>query len=307
MSSMSTARPCTLRDGSTPSSPNLNWMIVSAVLRTVPSSFTLRSSRALIRRRCMYPDRDVRATEDLHRLDLEGLLEGSAGHLFQLSALVRVHEAFDLLDRGPEGVRDLLLRLLGDVLVIDARRETADHDRADRHLRPLVDEDPCGVRSIIPRELVEDLAFEGADPVLVDRARHDDALLDHDEGVFLLEFLEPDVPLRGDRRLERHAQVLRQDRGEEGLPRPELLAAFLDVRRREIPDVDLGQDERDLLAGELAILVREQERPRDVVVDAADHGPAEPRGEDVFLHAHEHAGLRAGLLALQDVQVHLVP
>src|SRR5437773_1716742 len=60
MSSMSTARPCTLRDGSTPSSPNLNWMIVSAVFRTVPSSFTLRSSRALIRRRCMYPDRDVR-------------------------------------------------------------------------------------------------------------------------------------------------------------------------------------------------------------------------------------------------------
>src|SRR5207247_3075331 len=83
-----------------------------------------------------------RATEDLHRLDLEGLLERSAGHLFQLSALVRVYEAFDLLDRGPEGVRDLLLRLLGDVLVIDARRETADHDRADRHLRPLVDEDP---------------------------------------------------------------------------------------------------------------------------------------------------------------------
>src|SRR5438093_970141 len=60
MSSMSTARPWTLRDGSTPSSPNLNWMIVSAVLRTVPSSLTFRSSRALIRRRCMYPDRDVR-------------------------------------------------------------------------------------------------------------------------------------------------------------------------------------------------------------------------------------------------------
>src|SRR5207249_2683797 len=93
-------------------------------------------------------------------------LERSAGHLFQLSALVRVYEAFDLLDRGPEGVRDLLLRLLGDVLVIDARRETADHDRADRHLRPLVDEDPCGVRSVIPRELVEDFSFEGADPVL---------------------------------------------------------------------------------------------------------------------------------------------
>src|SRR5437879_3174883 len=60
MSSMSTARPWTLRDGSTPSSPNLNWMIVSAVFRTVPSSLTLRSSRALISRRCMYPDRDVR-------------------------------------------------------------------------------------------------------------------------------------------------------------------------------------------------------------------------------------------------------
>src|SRR5256712_399047 len=60
MSSMSTARPWTLRDGSTPSSPNLNWMIVSAVFRTVPSSLTFRSSRALIRRRCMYPDRDVR-------------------------------------------------------------------------------------------------------------------------------------------------------------------------------------------------------------------------------------------------------
>src|SRR5256886_15322030 len=128
----------------------------------------------------------------------------------------------------------------------------------------------------IPGELVEDLPFERADSVLVDRARQDDAILDHDEGVFFLEFLQPDVPFRGNRGLERHAQVLRQDRGEEGLPRPELLAAFLDVRWREMPDVDLGQDERDLLAGELAILVREQERPRDVVVDAADHGPAEP-------------------------------
>src|SRR5437879_13626521 len=108
-------------------------------------------------------------------------------------------------------------------------------------------DDPSVVLSIIPRELVEDLSLEGADPVLVDRARHDDAILDHDEGVFLLELLQPDVPLRGDRRLERHAQVLRQDRGEEGLPRPELLAAFLDVRRREVADVDLVQTERALL------------------------------------------------------------
>src|SRR6266511_5582810 len=53
ISSMSTARPWTLRLGSTPSSPNRNWMIVSAVLRTVPSSLTFRSSRALISRRCM--------------------------------------------------------------------------------------------------------------------------------------------------------------------------------------------------------------------------------------------------------------
>src|SRR5205807_360650 len=84
--------------------------------------------------------------------------------------------------------------------------------------------------------------------------------------IFLFEFLQPAVPLRGDRRLERHAQVLRQDRGEEGRPRPELLATLLDVGRREVPDVDLAQDERDRLAGELALLVREQERARDVVV-----------------------------------------
>src|SRR2546428_586234 len=173
MSSMSTARPWTLRDGSTPSSPNLNWMIVSAVFRTVPSSLTFRSSRALIRRRCMYPDRDVR-------------LEGPAGHLLELAPFVGLHEVLDLLDRGLEDVRDLLLRLFRDVLVVDAGREAADHNRADRHLRGSVDELPRGVRAVVPGQLVHDLALEGADRVLVDRAGRDHAVLDYDERVFVL-------------------------------------------------------------------------------------------------------------------------
>jgi len=66
------------------------------------------------------------------------------------------------------------------------------------------------------------------------------------------------------------------------------------------------EDERDLLPGELALLVGQEERAGDVIVNAADDRAAEPRGEDVLLHAHEDSGLRARLFALQHVQVHLV-
>src|SRR5438132_864081 len=125
-----------------------------------------------------------------------------------------------------------------------------------RHLRRLVDELPRGVRAVVPRELVHDLALERADRVLVDRPRGDDPVLDHDEGVFLFQFLQADVPFRRNRRFERHAQVLRKDRGEQRLPGPELLAALLDIRRREVANVDLAQDICDLLPGELALLVR---------------------------------------------------
>src|SRR5947209_3733683 len=197
-----------------------------------------------------------RASEDLHRFDLERLLEGPSRHLLKLPALVRLHEALDLLDRHLEDVRDLFLGLLGDVFIVNAGREAPDHDRADRHLRGLVDELPRGVRAVVPRELVHDLALERADRVLVDRPRGDDPVLDHDEGVFLFQFLQADVPFRRNRRFERHAQVLRKDRGEQRLPGPELLAALLDIRRREVANVDLAQDICDLLPGELALLVR---------------------------------------------------
>src|SRR2546425_310971 len=247
-----------------------------------------------------------RAAEDLHRFDLERLFEGPTGHLLELAPLVRLHEVLYLLDRGLEDVRNLLLRFFRDVLVVDARREASDHDRADGHLRRPIDELPRGVRPVVPSQLVQDLALERADRVLVDRTGHDYAVLDDDERVFLFELLQPDVALRRNRGLERHAEVLRQDRGEQGLPGPELLAAPLDVRRRKVPHVDLAQDERDLLPSELALLVRQEERARDVIVDAADDRAAEPRGEDVLLHPHEDPGLRARFLALQDVQVHLV-
>src|SRR5437867_3412147 len=175
-----------------------------------------------------------RAAEDLHRFDLERLFEGPTGHLLELAPLVRLHEVLDLLDRGLEDVRDLLLRLLRDVLVVDAGREAADHDRADRHLRGSVDELPRGIRAVVPGQLVHDLALEGADRVLVDRAGRDDAVLDHDERVFLLQLLQADVAFRRDRGLERHAEVLRQDRGEQRFAGPELLPAFLDVRQSAV-------------------------------------------------------------------------
>src|SRR6266704_1253884 len=248
-----------------------------------------------------------RASEDLHRLDLERLLERAPGHLLELPALVRFHEALDFLDRGLEDVRNLLLRFLGDIFVVDAGREASDHDRPDRHLRRLVDEHPRRVGPVVPGEFVDDLSLERPDRVLVDRPRADHALLDDDEGVFLLQFLQPDVAFRRDRRLERHAQIFREDRGEQGLAGPELLPPSLDVGGRKVADVDLSQDVRDLLPRELALLVRQEERPGDVVVDASDDRAAEPRGEDVLLDPHEDARLGAGLLALQDVQVHLVP
>jgi len=54
-----------------------------------------------------------RPSQDLHRLDLERLLEGPPGHLLELAALVRLHETFHFLDRGLEDVRNLLLRSSG--------------------------------------------------------------------------------------------------------------------------------------------------------------------------------------------------
>src|SRR5207249_6689987 len=69
---------------------------------------------------------------------------------------------------------------------------------------------------------------------------------------------------------------------------------------------DLALDVRGLLLRELRVLVREEEGPGDVVVDPAGDGAPEPGAEDVFLHPHQDAGLRTGLLALEDVEVHLV-
>src|SRR3989441_1335156 len=319
MSSMSTARPWTLRDGSTPSSPTKAPPAarlladrsghLGEVQHRAASPGSSHDHRAVLDAEVLARDLAglvPRAAEDLHRFDLERLFEGPTGHLLELAPLVRLHEVLDLLDRGLEDVRDLLLRLLRDVLVVDARREAADHDRADRHLRGSVDELPRGVRAVVPGQLVHDLALEGADRVLVDRAGRDDAVLDHDERVFLLQLLQADVAFRRDRGLERHAEVLRQDRGEQRFAGPELLPAFLDVRLRKVPHVDLGEDERDLLPGELALLVGQEERAGDVIVNAADDWAAEPRGEDAFLHPHEDAGLCARLFALQHMQVHLV-
>ena len=45
---------------------------------------------------------------------------------------------------------------------------------------------------------------------------------------------------------------------------------------------------------------------RDVVVDTTYHAASVARSDDVFLNAHEDLGLCTCLLALDDVQVHLV-
>ena len=58
--SISIAFPNLLFVGSIESSPYVNWTTVLAVFLTVPSYLTLRSSRAFIKRRCIYPDLEVR-------------------------------------------------------------------------------------------------------------------------------------------------------------------------------------------------------------------------------------------------------
>ena len=77
-------------------------------------------------------------------------------------------------------------------------------------------------------------------------------------------------------------------------------------RDADVGLLDLREDPEDLALREEHLAERRDERARDLVVDGADDGAAEARREDVLLHAHEDLGLRARLLALQHVHVHLV-
>src|SRR3989304_3311622 len=181
--------------------------------RARPSTFIASTSRVSSRDRpgiCSSSPR-LYASPSPPPLSRAGLLEGPAGHLPELAPLVRLDEPLDLLDSGFQHIRDLLLCLLGDVLVVDSRREATDHDCADGELRRLVDELPSIVRPVVPGDLVEDLSLERAHRVLVDRPGRDSPVLDHNEGVLLTEFLQSDIPFGRDRRLERHVQVLRED------------------------------------------------------------------------------------------------
>ena len=85
-----------------------------------------------------------------------------------------------------------------------------------------------------------------------------------------------------------------------------VLLAFDDVGLGQGPVMDIGEDAQDLLLVEHGVVVGEQVRPGDVVMDGADDGASEPRGHYVLLHPHEDQRLGPGLVALQYVQVHLV-
>src|SRR5208283_4553745 len=122
------------------------------------------------------------------------------------------------------------------------------------------------------------------------------AVLDHDDGVVLARERRAVAP-GPDVRAELDREVLREREREELLPRPERGAVLVLAGGRRERVVELREEVRHLALRERRVLVREQERRRDVVVQHPDDGTAVARGEDVLLDLHEDLRLGPGLLA----------
>src|SRR5581483_2938253 len=203
----------------------------------------------------------TRLSKLLHDLELQRLLQVAAGKLLEDALVVGVDELVD----GGAGVLDHLvdlgLRFGGDVLVVDAGAEALDHDAADGELRHVVDEAARAVGPVAADDLVEDLALEGADGLLVAGAVDQQAVLDGREAVVRAHVggdlaLDARVGLL-DLRLELQRQVLGEDVAEELLAVPEVLAGL--GGERAVEALELGL--KLLLAG-LGVGLLEVREPR---------------------------------------------
>ena len=167
------------------------------------------------------------------------------------------------------------------------------HDGAHRQRRHLVDELPRAGVAVHLRDGVDDLAAELTDLVLGDGPLDQLAVLDDDR--------------LADGPLELHVEVLGEQLGEDGAPGPVGVPLLLfSVCGRQFVDGGGTQQVERLRLVEPWVLVGEQIHPGDVVLNRPDDVLAEPRAEYLLLHAHEDARLRAGLLVLERVHVHLV-
>src|SRR5579871_2317251 len=179
---------------------------------------------------------------------LEGLLDGAAGHLLELALRVLLDELGDLLPGLAEGAVDLALRLLGDVLVVDAGREALHLDGGDREAAHLVEELPGAGHAAVPGDGVQDRPLLEGDGLGVDGAGLQDAVLHHDVGVVLAAHRGAVAPVP-DVGAELQREVLREGEAEQLLPRPVLGAVLLRPRRRGDGVLDLREEVRHLAPG----------------------------------------------------------
>ena len=158
-------------------------------------------------------------SEDSHDADLQGLPEGASGHLLQGPVLVRLDQLGHLVDALLGVVVDLQGRLLGDVLVTDSGGEPVVHQRAQGDPGDLVDELGRAVGAVVPGDPVEDLTLAVSDTLDVDGSADQLTVADLDVGVVLALLLLALLAVLADVRLERRAEVVGQDDGEQLLPR----------------------------------------------------------------------------------------
>ena len=262
---------------------------------------------------------------------LEGLLDGTSGHCLEGSVTVGLNECVHSLDTLLGEAPDLILCLWGDVLVVDTGTESVVHDGTECDPGDTVDEHACAVRTVVTCDPVENLTLAVSDSLCIDGTADELSIDDLDECVVGTVLLLTAVPASlTDGCLEAAAEGLGQDCGEELLSGPVLVTVLIDhgcrdldtcsevvldvfldvsglgVTVLEITAVQLGDDVHCLLAVEPGVLVGEEERTGDVVVDRTDDGTSVPGGQDVLLDLHDDTCLCTCLLALDDVEVHLV-
>ena len=151
------------------------------------------------------------ASQNLHDLYLQGLVQSSPRHLVQYALMVRLDQVGDLPDGVFESVVYLCGRLGGDVLVVDASSESLRHDGTHCQLGDVIEEEPRCVGAVVAGDLIQYLSLEGADSLLVYGPLEQGPVADLDERIELTVLLLAGGTVLADGRLKGHPQIFRKD------------------------------------------------------------------------------------------------
>ena len=214
------------------------------------------------------------------------------------------------------------------------------HDRTECDPGDTVDEHACTICSVVACDPIKDLTLTVTDSLCIDGSAEEVTVLDLDECVVLTVLLLTTIPASDtDGCLEGTVEGPGKDGGEQLLSGPVPLSVVVDEWLGN-PDsgleivcfvqpegflvgkgievgpgdeiglgcttVELDEDVHSLLPVEPGVLVGEEERTGDVIVDGTDDRSSISGGQDVLLDLHDDTCLSTCLLALDDVEVHLV-